>query len=248
MTGSVKSVTVYGRVPVLEALEDDSIPVERVVVDRDDRSEPVRRILDAAGRRGVPVTRSTAAKVTRLSGNGRHDQGVVAEIEAPLVQPLSEWLPAPEGPTAVIVLDGVTNPSNVGMILRVAAAGGVAGTVLPEVGSPGVGPLVIKASAGVALRTPVLTAPTAVEAVAALSEAGFAVVGLRAHDSESLYEAAVPDRVALVLGNESEGISDAVSDLVGTWLRIPMSGGVESLNVAVAAGVVAFELARRRGL
>lgn len=246
MTGGVKSVTVYGRVPVLEALEDEAIPVQRVVIDRDDRSEPARRILDAATRRGVPVTRSSGAKVTRLSGNGRHDQGVVAEIDAPLVSPLVDWLPGREGPAVVLVLDGVTNPANVGMILRTAAAAGVAATAVPEVGSPGIGPLVIKASAGLAMRTPILQTATASDAVSHLAAAGFAVVGLRGHEAESLYAADVPDRVALVLGNETDGVSAAVSELVERWLSIPMAAGVESLNVAVAAGVAVFELARRR--
>ena len=147
----------------------------------------------------------------------------------------------------MLVLDRVTNPANVGMLLRSATAAGLDGVLLPRRGVPAIDPLVVKASAGVAFRAPVLRASTAAEGCAALRAAGFAVYGLDAGGA-SLLDATLPVRVALVLGNETDGLSAEVRAELDGVLAIPMHGGVESLNVASAGAVAAFELARRSTL
>ena len=228
-------ITVYGRMPVLEAL--DVADVSLVLLARTARGDSVDDIVRLAGERGVPVKRVAPEKVTRVSGNGRHDQGVVAEVAAPGVVPLDEWL-ASHSPTALLVLDGVTNPQNVGMIVRTATAAGLDGIVLPESGSPGVGPLVVKASAGVAFRATILSAPTTADALASLD---IPSVGLRT-GAPSLFDAPLPARAAYVLGSEHDGVRVDCDE----WRSIPMANGVESLNVAVTAGVVSYELARAR--
>ena len=238
-------ITVYGRKPVLEALVDADLAVDKVVLADGARGEPVRAILAAARARGVPVQRASAHRVKVLAGNGRHDQGVLADVVAPRMQPVDDFLDAlGNDPAAVLVLDRVTNPANVGMVLRSATAAGLDGVVLPRRGVPAIDPLVVKASAGVAFRAPVLRAATAEEGCAALRGGGFSVFGLNARGA-SLLEAALPRRVALVLGNETDGLSDAVRSVCDGVLAIPMQGGVESLNVASAAAVAAFELMRR---
>jgi 23S rRNA (guanosine2251-2'-O)-methyltransferase len=237
-------ITVYGRKPVLEALDDPDLRVDKVVMAEGLRGEPVRAILDAARDRGVPVQRASAHRVKVLAGNGRHDQGVLADVVAPRMAPVDDFVDDLVGPASVLVLDRVTNPANVGMILRSATAAGLDGVLLPRRGVPAIDPLVVKASAGVAFRAPVLRSATAEEGCAALRDAGFAVYGLAAGGA-SLLAAELPGRVALVLGNETDGLSPAVrAELDGT-LAIPMLGGVESLNVASAAAVAAFELYRR---
>jgi 23S rRNA (guanosine2251-2'-O)-methyltransferase len=237
-------ITVYGRKPVLEALDDADLRVDKVVLAEGLRGEPVRAILAAARDRGVPVQRASAHRVKVLAGNGRHDQGVLADVVAPRMSPVDDFLDDLVGPAAVLVLDRVTNPANVGMILRSATAAGLHGVLLPRRGVPAIDPLVVKASAGVAFRAPVLRASTAEEGCAALRDAGFGVYGLAA-GAPSLLEAELPDRVALVLGNETDGLSPAVRAELDGELAIPMRGGVESLNVASAAAVAAFELHRR---
>ena len=172
-------ITVYGRKPVQEALDDADLHVDKVVLADDARGEPVRAILAAARARGVPVQRATAHRVKVLAGNGRHDQGVLADVVAPRMQPVDEFLlDLKNDPAAVLVLDGVTNPANVGMVLRSATAAGLDGVLLPRRGVPAIDPLVVKASAGVAFRAPVLRAATAEEGCAALRDGGFAVLGL----------------------------------------------------------------------
>ena len=239
-------ITGYGRKPVLEALDDADLHVDKVVLADDARGEPVRAILAAARSRGVPVQRASAHRVKVLAGNGRHDQGVLADVVAPRMQPVAEFVDdLGNDPGAVLVLDGVTNPANVGMVLRSATAAGLDGVLLPRRGVPAIDPLVVKASAGVAFRAPVLRAGTAEEGCAVLRGAGFAVYGLETGGA-SLLDAPLPRRVALVLGNETDGLSAAVRAECDGTLTIPMHGGVESLNVASAAAIAAFELFRRR--
>ncbi|MBW3615694.1 MAG: RNA methyltransferase [Actinobacteria bacterium] len=235
-------VTVYGRKPVLEALADARLTVDKLLLADNAPGAAVQELVAAAGRRGVEVRRVPAQQVTRVSRNGRHDQGVVADVVAPALRRLSPEAAATlAGP--VLVLDGITNPQNVGMILRTATAAGVAGVVLPRVGVADLGPLVIKASAGVAFEAPVLRADDVASAVELLRDARFAIFGLASGSQRSLWDARpFPGRTAFVLGSETAGLSVAVDEEVS----IPMAGRVESLNVAVAAGVLCFELLRRQ--
>ncbi|MQA14078.1 MAG: RNA methyltransferase, partial [Pseudonocardiaceae bacterium] len=243
-------VTVYGRKPVLEALADRALTVAKVLVADGARGQSLDEILDIADARGVPVHRVSAHRVKVLAGNGRHDQGVLADVLAKRMRPLDTALPAgrTSGPAGLLVLDRITNPANVGMILRTATAAGLDGVVLPRRGTPSIDPLVVKASAGVAFHAPVLRAATAEGACRQLAEAGFAVLGLSgsAPDARSLYRDAPPQRTAYVLGNETTGLSEPVRRELTGWVSIPMAGGVESLNVASAAAVVCFEWARQQ--
>lgn len=233
MNDGGESLVIYGRLPVLEALRDERVVVESVLVSRRGSYDDV---LDAASARGVEVRRVAPEKVGRVSGNARDDQGVAALVEGVATRDLSDGVPD----SGVLLLDGVTNPGNVGMIMRSAFGLGLA-VVLPRAGSPEIGPLVVKASAGVALRAGVWRCDTAAAGVALLRAGGFRVLGLAAGRASALWDVDVPERVAFVLGNETTGLSVEVDELVS----IPMHGGVDSLNVAVAAGVVAYELARR---
>jgi 23S rRNA (guanosine2251-2'-O)-methyltransferase len=236
-------VTVYGRKPVLEALADPSLEVDKVIIADTARGTSMRDILDAASRRGVPVAQASAHRVKVLAGNGKQDQGVLADVVAPRMRRLSDALSGSLG--NVLVLDGITTPANVGMILRTATAAGVGGIVVPRRGVASIDPLVIKASAGVAFQAPILRCGTAEEACAALGAAGYRVFGLSTDAAESIFTATLPKRAAFVLGGETSGVSAPVRALVTGWLRIPMSGAVESLNVASAAAVLCFELVRR---
>ncbi len=244
-------ITVYGRNPVHEVLLDDDLHVDKVVVAEGTRGAGIREIEQAARRRGVPVQRASADRVKKLAGNGRQDQGVLADVVAPRMRPLDAALDADADASAlgsVLVLDGITTPANVGMILRSATAAGVGGVVVPRRGVASLDPLVVKASAGVAFKAPILKTATAEEAVAALKTRGFHVVGLDASGDDDLFAAHLREPVAFVLGSETAGLSPEVARLVDTWVSIPMASGVESLNVSAAAAVVCFELVRRSRL
>ena len=242
-------ITVYGRRPVLEILDDPALEVDKVVLATNAGDRSAEEIVRAAAARGIPLYREPPERVTRLSRNGRHDQGVVADVRAIGMAALDdrlEELRSDPAPRAVLVLDGVTNPANVGMILRSATAAGLDGVVLPRRGTADLGPLVIKASAGVAFRAPILRAPTVEHALEALQTAGFALLGLTPDARQTIFDAELPDRTAFVLGSETAGLTAGARPWIHDSVGIPMAGGVESLNVATAAGVLAFELARRR--
>lgn len=238
-------VTVYGRMPVIEVLGNPDLQVDKVVLAEGSRGPNLDRIHQLARSRGLQVQTATAQRVKLLAGNGRHDQGVVADVVAPRMQALDDALQG-RAPETVLALDGVTNPSNVGMIIRSAVAAGIDGIVLPRAGSPSVDPMVIKASAGVAFSAPILRCGTAVEGLEALQDKGYRIYGLAGSGDRSLFGEDFSRRTAFVLGNETEGISPQVAPLVDQWLSIPMAGGVDSLNVSSAAAVVCFELVRRR--
>ena len=250
------SITVFGRMPVLEALADD----ERrgALVSCIARTLPGARQADdiLAARRPPgpesPASVCTAEKISAHLGQPvATTRASVAEVAAPgpsrTARP-SGWvrLGSRRRAASLLLLDGVTNPANVGMIIRSAAGAGLSGVVLPQAGSPEVGPLVVRASAGIALRAAVLRCPTAADGAGTLVGAGFTVHGLRADASDTLFSAELPGRAAYVVGNETSGISADVAHHVDRWLRIPLAHDVESINVASAAAVVAFEVARRR--
>ena len=242
-----KYLTIYGRKPVLEALEG-SVAVARVHLADNAGGDVVERILAVAKHRGVQVQRVSERRVSSISRNGKQDQGVVADVAAPRMQPLMAFLEQRTGrdhATSVLVLDAVHNPANLGMILRTATGAGVDGIVVPEVGTAEIGPLVIKASAGVAFSAPILRIDRAEYALAQLADARFELVAVDA-GGPSLFDADLSDRVALVLGNETAGISPEAREHCDHTVSLPLSNDVESLNVAAAAAVVSYEIARRR--
>ncbi|WP_034270106.1 TrmH family RNA methyltransferase [Haloechinothrix halophila] len=238
-------LTVYGRKPVLEALGDTSLDIDKVVIADSARGSSLTEIRKAARERSIPVTSASAHRVKVLAGNGKQDQGVLADVVAPHMRPLSAALAEHPLPRRLLLLDGITTQSNVGMILRTATAAGIEGIVVPRKGVASLDPIVVKASAGVAFRAPVLRCATAPDAVIDLLEAGYPLYALGAQAPASVFDAELPDRAAFVLGAETLGVSEQVRELVTEWLSIPLHGGVESLNVSAAAAVLCFELARR---
>src|SRR5439155_6140355 len=166
-------LAVYGRRPVLEALADDGLRVDRVILADTARGPGAAEIQRAAKAAGVPVERASAHRVKVLAGNGKQDQGVLADVVAPRMRPLSAALSSAPLPARVLLLDGITTPANVGMILRTATAAGLGGVVVPRRGVATLDPLVVKASAGVAFRAPVLRCGTAAEASGMLADAGY---------------------------------------------------------------------------
>jgi 23S rRNA (guanosine2251-2'-O)-methyltransferase len=232
----------------VEALTDESLKVDQVYVATDVVRSTARQIESLAASRGVAVHYVGRDRVTRISGTGKQHQGVAADIVAPNRNSLEGWLAelGPSAPAVCAVLDGITTPANVGMIIRSAVGAGLDGVIVPTRGVADLGPLVIKASAGTAFCAPLLRVRTAVEAAQFLVDARFDLVALDARGDTGLWDADLGPRTAFVLGGEHAGLSDEVKALVTRSVRVPLADGVESLNVAAAAAIVFFD-ARRRG-
>lgn len=238
-----------GRKPVIEALHDTSLHFDKILISTKARGPEIDTIRGMAASRRIPVESVTETKVTAVARSNRHHQGVVADVVAPAMQHLSDFCEqrrrGKDWACSVLVLDQVHNPANVGMILRSATAAGLDGIVVPHKGTADIGPVAIKASAGVAFRAPILRAEDTIEAIAVLEEHRFELFGLD-DGGRPLFSAELPERAAFVLGNESTGLSDNARAACSTTLSIPLDNGVESLNAAVAASLVAYEVARRR--
>jgi 23S rRNA (guanosine2251-2'-O)-methyltransferase len=238
-----------GRKPVIEALHDDSLTIEKILVSDKAHGPEIQTITGMAASRRVTIEHVSETKVTAVARSSRHHQGVVADVVAPAMQQLSDFCEerrrGKDWACSVIVLDHVHNPANVGMILRSATAAGVDGVVVPFKGTAEIGPVAIKASAGVAFRAPILRVGDTAEAMELLSEHRFEVFGLDT-GGEPLFGADLPERAAFVVGNESAGLSREASAACSRTLSIPLDNGVESLNAAVAASLVAYELRRVR--
>lgn len=243
-----RHLTIFGRRPVFEVLANRSLHVDQVFVDRSIDRAVIQQLKESARARSVPVRMVSRDVVTRMSHNGRQHQGMAADVLAPNMRSISAWLDSAGSKASCLLLDGVTVPANVGMIVRVATAGGIDGIIVPTAGVADIGPLVVKASAGTVFRAPLARARTAPEAAELCSRSGFELASLEVRGGESLWTARMGPRTVFVIGGESTGVSSEVRQLVSTQITIPMGAGVESLNVASAASILCFELARRRRL
>jgi len=241
-------LTVMGRKPVIEALHDTSLIFDKILLSNRARGDEIDTITGMAASRKVAVEFVDEVKVTAVARNARHHQGVVADIVAPHMQTLHQFCEqrrrGKDWACSLLLLDHVHNPANVGMILRSATAAGIDGVVVPHKGTADIGPVAIKASAGIAFRSAILRCESTDEAVAVLTEHRFALIGLDG-DGEPLFDAELPERAAYVIGNESAGLSPVAAGSCVSTLSIPLSNGVESLNAAVAGALVSYEVARR---
>ncbi|MFK7990481.1 MAG: TrmH family RNA methyltransferase [Sandaracinaceae bacterium] len=238
-------ITVYGRKPVMEVLEDPQCRVARVFIAKGTGGPVMKRIRAAAKAAGVEVKMESRERVSRISRHAKQDQGVAADVEAPRMMALSRWLEHAPQSARLLALDHVTTPGNVGMILRTATVLGLDGVIVPRRGVPEIGPLVIKASAGVAFRAAILRCDRIDDGLSEAKMAGFCVYGMADQGARGLADTAPRERSVFVLGNESDGVGAAVKPLVDEWVRIPMAQTGDSLNVAAAGAIVAYHLAAR---
>jgi 23S rRNA (guanosine2251-2'-O)-methyltransferase len=235
-------ITVYGRKPALEVLSDASLDCYRLHLA--DSNRPAR-ILDElcalAERRGIEIAYHSKLELSRISRKGSQDQGVAVDVLCPRFTRLEEFLAADAGGAArLLATDGITNPQNAGMLIRSAVAGGIDGILWPAAGNAALGPLAVKASAGTLFRAPLIRCGSLPEALRECRENGYRVCVLQAGAETSLLDAERPRRAIYVLGNETTGPSREVLALADLALRIPMENGVESLNVAVTAALIAY--------
>lgn len=240
---------VAGRNAVVEALRA-GVPCEGVWVShRVEADDRVREIRRAASERGLPLMEVTPAELDRLTGGVSH-QGVALSVPPFSYVELSTVLARAERlgePPLVVALDGVTDPRNLGAVLRSAAAFGAHGVVLPERRAAGVTASAWKVSAGAAARVPVARVTNLVRALGELRDAGCFVVGLDAGGTSSVADLHLAtEPVVVVIGSEGKGLGRLVRGTCDVVAAIPIQGDTESLNAAVAAGIGLYEVARLR--
>lgn len=240
-------LTVYGRKPVQEVLEDLELPIDKVWLATNAKGDAIRQMERICDQRGIPVHRVTEEQVARMSKNPKQDQGVAADIVIPQMMAAEDYFAQAPKRSWLVAMDGVTTPANVGLIIRTATGMGMDGILIPRKGTSSLNPLVIKASAGVIFKSRLLKCETLNKVLAAAKAAGFHIYGLAGGAGGiNLYDADIPPRAIFILGNETEGISQDVLRQLDQRVFIPMANGVESLNVACAGAVLFGELARRK--
>lgn len=240
-------LTVYGRKPVLEILENESLNIAKVFIARKAKADIIRNILKACERRGIEVLRVEAEQVSRISKHPKQDQGVAADIHTPQMDDAMRFLEQHQGESLqLIALDGITTPANVGMIIRSCTALGVDGIILPRKGSSKLNSFVIKASAGVVFKSTILKCERLTPVLKKAKSLGYSVYGLSGEKGVNIYQENFDASSIFVMGNETMGVSPQTEALTDKHLFIPMTNDVESLNVACAATVVASELMRQK--
>lgn len=231
---------IYGLNPVLEALRSHPDRVHYVGVAREHGTKLQRAIAEAK-RAGVPVRQMTAEQIDRLAGRGVHN-GVVADVSEGAYADFDDVVDR-ESTSFVLILDGITDPQNLGAILRVADGFGVDLVVIPQHDSAGLTPAAVKASAGASEWVPVAQVTNLARALEALEKKGYWRYGAAAGgDPPSSID--FSGKVAVVLGSEGKGIRRNVLEHCDRTVTIPMRGHVDSFNVATAAAVLCYEVRR----
>jgi len=232
-------LTLYGRKPVLEALEDDELSVFRLhLADSNKPDKLTNRILELAEARDTEVRYHNRESLSRISKNRKQDQGVALDVKLKKFSEVSALTELPPG--NFIALDRVTNPQNLGMIIRSVAASGCAGLLLPREGCASLGPLVIKASTGTLFKAPIFRCDKLTEGLDHLEKLGAVSTSLDLKATKTLSQLDKSIQRVFILGNETEGVSKQISACAKEQVKIEMHNGVESLNVAVTAALLCF--------
>ena len=236
---------VFGFHAVLSRLRADPGSVVEIFVDETRADARARDLASTAERLGVRVLRVPTKRLDGFYGGGRH-QGVVARVDVKTAaDSLDDVLDAVSGPALLLVLDGVTDPHNLGACLRIANAAGAHAVVAPKDRAAGITPAVSKVASGAAEATPYVMVTNLARTLDELKEREIWVVGADEGADATLYAADLPRSIAWVLGAEGEGMRRLTRERCDLRVRIPMLGSVQSLNVAVAAGVCLYESVRR---
>ena len=236
---------VFGFHAILSRLRSDPASVIEIFLDESRQDARGRDLVALAERHKVRLMRVPSKRLDGFDGGGRH-QGVVARVAVKsLGDDLDDVLRDAERPL-LLVLDGVTDPHNLGACLRVANAAGANAVIAPKDRSAGITPTVSKVASGAAEATPYLMVTNLARTLGEIKERNIWIVGADERAEKTLYEADLPDSIAWVLGAEGEGLRRLTRENCDYLVRIPMGGEVDSLNVSVSAGICLFESVRRR--
>jgi 23S rRNA (guanosine2251-2'-O)-methyltransferase len=215
-------------------------------VESNRRDARMRSFVDRAREAGIKIVETDGERLDKMAGTSRH-QGVVARVEhVPMPHSLDEVIESIEGPPLLLVLDGVTDPHNLGACLRVADGAGAHAVVAPKDHAVGVNATVAKVASGAAETVPYLMVTNLARTLNELKERNIWCLGLSDEATETLYQSDLKGPTALVMGAEGTGLRQLTRKTCDELVGIPMRGAVESLNVSVAAGICLYEALRQR--
>ena len=241
-----KKVYIYGKHALAEALAHKPKAIGKIFLADYVTDET---LLSSVRASGIPVSSLGSGAVTKSLREDFSHQGVVATLNTEnLMIPFKEFMKAvkPNANTSVVVLGGIEDPHNVGAIIRNAAAFGVSAVLMPERNQSPVTGSVVKVSAGMVFRVPLVAVSNVNDALRKLKEAGFWVYGLEADGGTAIHEESFERPSVFVFGNESRGIREKTRELCDTLVSIPIHHRCESLNVASSAAVALYAWRARR--
>ncbi|MBE7034620.1 MAG: 23S rRNA (guanosine(2251)-2'-O)-methyltransferase RlmB [Ruminococcaceae bacterium] len=246
---TAERMTVEGRNPVTEALLSGQA-IDKIWISETAKQGGIGKLTALAREKGVPVQFVNPKKVDSLSKTSA-SQGVVAVCSAVSYASMEDIFQHADKrgqQPFIIIADEITDPHNLGAIIRSANAAGADGVIIPKNRAVGLDAVVAKTSAGAVYHTPVVRVTNLAQTAKELKKQGLWLVGADMSGEKTLYESDMTGALALVVGSEGKGISRLLKELCDFMVRIPMLGETESLNASVAAAVMMYEVLRQRGL
>lgn len=232
---------VYGFNAVSEALHNPRT-INRIYIAKESRDRSVAPLLDLARLAKVRFDFVPQAKLNELTGTHAH-QGIAALISPASYLSLKDLIETCSSRAIILVADRIQHERNLGLMIRSALGAGAAGIVISDRASALLDEAVVRASAGTALRLPICKEPNLPTAIRLLKEHGFWIYGLDAQADQSVFDVDWARRVALVVGNETEGLRPGVRKTCDVMVKIPLRNELESLNAAVSASIALFQAA-----
>ena len=236
---------IFGRGPVSEALKN-STPIDKIIIKSGPYSKSLVPIIDEAKKKGIVITQAEQAKLDRMA-EGENHQGVIAMVSAYSYVTVDQILSNSDENPFIIICDKITDPHNLGAIIRTANCVGASGVIIPKRESAGINSVVMKTSVGAALYTPVAKVTNISDTVDYLKDKGFWVTAADM-DGSSMYDIDFKGKIAIVVGSEGKGVSRLVREKCDFIASIPMKGEITSLNASVAAAVLMYEAMRQRNI
>jgi 23S rRNA (guanosine2251-2'-O)-methyltransferase len=242
----MKSKMIFGFHAVTSRIRHEASSVEEIYVDSTRKDGRMQELIHAAKTAGVRIIQTDDQRLNSIVGTRRH-QGVVAKAgELSLARNLDELLDAVDGPPLLLILDGITDPHNLGACLRVADGVGAHAVIAPKDRAVGLNATAAKVASGAAETVPYITVTNLARTLRELKERGITLVGTSDDVEKNIYQTDMRGGVGIVMGSEGEGMRRLTRETCDELVQIPMFGSVESLNVSVAAGVCLYEARRQR--
>lgn len=242
----MKSKMIFGFHAVTSRVRHEASSVEEIYVDAGREDRRMGDLIRTAKAAGVRIIQVDEERLNKMVGTRRH-QGVIAVAgELSLARNLDELLDAIDGPPLLLVLDGITDPHNLGACLRVADGAGAHAVIAPKDRAVGLNATAAKVASGAAESVPYITVTNLARTLRELKERDILVIGTSDDVEKGMFEADFSGPAALVMGSEGEGMRRLTRETCDVLVSIPMFGSVESLNVSVASGVCLYEARRQR--
>jgi 23S rRNA (guanosine2251-2'-O)-methyltransferase len=235
---------IYGINPVLEAMRIDRDDVEKIIVMKSKSGKPFQGILQMAAQKGIPVEFRDKAYLERMAPRDIH-QGIIGLCKAYRYADVDQIIDnrhALMNRDLILMLDSITDPQNLGSLIRTAHCLGANGVIIPEHRAASVNASAVKASAGTAYYIPVAMVDNLANTIESLKTKGFWIYGAHAPAGQDIRTVTFDEKVVLVMGSEGKGIRELVRKKCDFLISVPMLGKIDSLNVSVAAGITIYEI------